>query len=38
VPEGPFPAPCNTCSYYVRERGGPMLDKRRSANPGLVSV
>lgn len=31
VPEGDFPKPCNTCSYYVRERGGPNQDKLTSS-------
>jgi len=38
VPEGPFPSPCNNCSYYVREHGGENLDKRKSANPEPVPV
>ena len=32
VPDGPFPAPCDTCSFYRRERGGPYLDKSASAS------
>jgi MoaA/NifB/PqqE/SkfB family radical SAM enzyme len=30
VPEGPFPAPCNNCSWYERHHGGPNLDKYAS--------
>jgi len=30
VPEGPFPSPCNNCSFYAREHGGPNLDKHQS--------
>jgi len=38
VAEGPFPSPCNNCSYYVREHGGENLDKAHSANPQLAEV
>ena len=31
VPEGDFPNPCNTCSFYTRERGGPYLSQLDSA-------
>jgi MoaA/NifB/PqqE/SkfB family radical SAM enzyme len=30
VPEGSFPSPCNNCSFYAREHGGPNLDKHQS--------
>ena len=46
VPDGEYPAPCNTCSFFGREHGGPNLDKhtslgRVSPNPkpaGFVPV
>ena len=30
VAAGDFPAPCNNCSFYQREHGGPNLDKHES--------
>jgi len=30
VPEGDFPSPCNNCSFYGREHGGPNMDKHSS--------
>jgi MoaA/NifB/PqqE/SkfB family radical SAM enzyme len=30
VPDGPFPAPCNNCSFYARHHGGPNMDKHAS--------
>lgn len=30
VEPGAFPAPCNNCSFYKREHGGPNLDKHES--------
>jgi MoaA/NifB/PqqE/SkfB family radical SAM enzyme len=30
VPDGDFPAPCRTCSFFGREHGGPNLDKHSS--------
>ncbi|HEX8463310.1 MAG TPA: radical SAM/SPASM domain-containing protein [Abditibacterium sp.] len=33
VEPGDFPAPCNNCSFYKREHGGPNLDKHESLIP-----
>jgi MoaA/NifB/PqqE/SkfB family radical SAM enzyme len=30
VPPGEFPSPCNNCSFYGREHGGPNMDKHSS--------
>jgi MoaA/NifB/PqqE/SkfB family radical SAM enzyme len=30
VPDGPFPSPCNNCSWYERHHGGPNLGKHAS--------
>ncbi|HEY9301918.1 MAG TPA: radical SAM protein [Phormidium sp.] len=30
VPDGDFPSPCNNCSFFAREHGGPNLDKLQS--------
>jgi MoaA/NifB/PqqE/SkfB family radical SAM enzyme len=30
IPEGDFPSPCNNCSFYAREHGGPNMDKHES--------
>ena len=30
VPDGDFPSPCNNCSFYAREHGGPNMDKHAS--------
>ncbi len=35
VPPGEFPVPCNTCSFYQRERGGPLQDKPASLGLSL---
>ena len=35
VPPGEFPAPCDTCSFYQREHGGPLLDKPASLGLSL---